>query len=196
MRILFPSIDLEYYYIDSVAISIGSTFSVDIISLLLDNLEFYTANDQEPPIFQKKWRDQEHGKAGIPVEILADVIDEGIGVASVFLVFSMDNGKTWTEQAMPLKENITYATTVKIKAYFDLTIMIYYIQAIDQFGNTAMSNATGNLEMLLFNTVLNWWQFSIAGAGALITLVGLSAMIIKMKRRKKGLSKNGKSKKR
>nr|MDO8083905.1 hypothetical protein [Candidatus Sigynarchaeum springense] len=186
MHLSFPP---SSYFLRDVAIIMNSQVAGEQLTVLLDDIVFYTENDVEPPEILDASPSTADARMAIPITFMADVRDTGIGVAAVTLVYSMDGWTTNSTAAMspqgtgahPGAQLFSVSITVgSLLDVLDASILSYRVVATDGFGNSASSTT----RMIMVREIVNAWQAGLIGMG----LLGLVLVIIvsMVKKRKKG----------
>jgi len=123
-------------------INIGSDNPVDV---LMDNNHMLTAvfvDDTPPEIGDPTQDPAEDIQPGQNVTVTAVVTDHGSGVHNVTLLYSIDNGTTWTALNMIEIDVNTYQT--KIGGYENCTWVRYKITSYDHAENQAANDNEGH----------------------------------------------------
>ncbi len=181
--LLFAGAIPENYYLNYLLIFISSFQIEKPLTVILDNTNLKIANDPNPPRITGISLDPSPPKAGTSLKVTAQVVDDGIGVQTVTLIYSTDTGTSWQSKVMSAVGTNNYCATIENLA--ENTILSYYIVAADAFGNTAQSTTSGSSTQVVVLPSFSFWEAFLFGALIAGGAIGASLVTVKVRQVKK-----------
>lgn len=171
---LWPTSDNLNYMIYNIQVILNKGWPADTMTLLLDNLYFGYAIDIDAPEIAPLVISPSQPTSWDRISFGVNVTDSESSISSVTLYYSIDGGKTWNSRQMVNSGGSTYSTNIgKLPA---LTILSYYVVAVDEYGNEAQSNAHKPEDVILISTLFNIWEMFGLGMATLAAFI-LGTMI-------------------